>query len=547
VIAFPALGSVGVMLNNGDGTFAAVQQYTGGPNCVNAAVDVTLGDVTQPTGNPLLPDGKLDAYIACTPFVVRLRGNGAGGFDAPEAFNLGVAPYLGSGTPDMLALTRRPDGNPVPLLVFQGTVGPNRRLCTSYELDPGQVICGTTGVQGPLAVGDLNGTSAGIPPDEVVTSEGGALMGIFGWTGFPLTWSDSTRTVPGDSPGLESAALGDVDNDGDLDVVAGQQVNSVAARVQSIHAFKWLDATGLEQVPTPLASTPGLDAVAVTNIDGDGCNDIVAAGGYGRGMVHLGQGGGSFDGGQDLPQLGYQNPATATRVTLAVGNLTGDGNPELVVTDAVAQQLMLYRNVSTSAGIACAPPPPPPPPSGGGTPPVPAPGPTVPSTPAPPTPAAIRSCANPGLGPFLASTPGKDVLVGTAGRDVISGRGGDDCLFGFGNNDRLTGGTGDDSLSGGSGDDRLAGDAGADVLNGGGGSDRMTGGAGADKLTGGNGNEEITPGAGKDRVLAGGGNDTISARDRTRDTIDCGAGRDKVTADKADTVNRNCERVTRRR
>jgi hypothetical protein len=47
-IAFPALGSVGVMLNRGDGTFAALQQYTAGPNCAGLAVDVTLGDVTQP-------------------------------------------------------------------------------------------------------------------------------------------------------------------------------------------------------------------------------------------------------------------------------------------------------------------------------------------------------------------------------------------------------------------------------------------------------------------------------------------------------------------
>src|SRR5215218_3804316 len=47
-IAFPALGSVGVMLNNGDGTFAAIQQYSAGAGCVNSAVDITLGDVTQP-------------------------------------------------------------------------------------------------------------------------------------------------------------------------------------------------------------------------------------------------------------------------------------------------------------------------------------------------------------------------------------------------------------------------------------------------------------------------------------------------------------------
>ena len=50
-------------------------------------------------------------------------------------------------------------------------------------------------------------------------------------------------------------------------------------------------------------------------------------------MVHLGNGAGGFDGGQDLPQLGYQNPATATRVTMAVGDLTGDGRPEVVIAD----------------------------------------------------------------------------------------------------------------------------------------------------------------------------------------------------------------------
>ena len=40
------------------------------------------------------------------------------------------------------------------------------------------------------------------------------------------------------------------------------------------------------------------------------------------------------------------------------------------------------------------------------------------------------------------------------------------------------------------------------------------------------------------------GDDIISARDGTRDTIDCGAGRDKVTADRTDTV-KNCEFVRR--
>src|SRR3954447_13333697 len=140
-IALPTLGSVGVMLNNGDGTFAAMKQYSGGPDCAGLALDVTLGDVTQPApGNRLLPDGKLDAYVACAPNVVRLTGDGNGALGNPESFNLGVQQYLGAATLDMLALTRRPDGNPVPLLVFQHAVGSfGRQLCTSYELDASQL------------------------------------------------------------------------------------------------------------------------------------------------------------------------------------------------------------------------------------------------------------------------------------------------------------------------------------------------------------------------------------------------------------------------
>ena len=80
------------------------------------------------------PDGKLDAYVACTPYVVRLTGDGAGALGNPQAFNVGLPPYLGSATIDFLALVRRPDGNPAPLLAFQHGVGSfGRELCISYD------------------------------------------------------------------------------------------------------------------------------------------------------------------------------------------------------------------------------------------------------------------------------------------------------------------------------------------------------------------------------------------------------------------------------
>ena len=126
----------------------------------------------------LAPDGKLDAYVACTPNVVRLTGDGTGALGNPQPFNLDLPQYLGAATLDMLALMRRPDGNPAPLLVLQHAVGSfGRELCISYELDPEKLVCNATPVQGPLAVGDLNGSVAGVPPDEIVTGGGGGHDG----------------------------------------------------------------------------------------------------------------------------------------------------------------------------------------------------------------------------------------------------------------------------------------------------------------------------------------------------------------------------------
>ena len=55
----------------------------------------------------------------------------------------------------------------------------------------------------------------------------------------------------------------------------------------------------------------------------------------------------------------------------------------------------------------------------------------------------------------------------------------------------------------------------------------------------------IDPRAGRDRVLAGRGDDRIKAQDRFVDTIACGPGRDLVTADLNDRVDRACEVVAR--
>ena len=190
-------------------------------------------------------------------------------------------------------------------------------------------------------------------------------------------------------------------------------------------------------------------------------------------------------------------------------------------------------------------------------------------SPAPPPPPVLLSgaCANERRGTeradALTGTAAGDRLFGLGGRDTVSGLAGRDCLYGGAGSDRLIGGPGRDKLNGGSGNDQLhggagrdalAGTRGADRLSGGSGNDHLTGGPGKDRLTGGSGNDRLSGGSGSDRLnggrgrnryAAGTGRDKVNARNRRRDRVDCGPGRDNATVDRFDRVRR-CERVTRR-
>jgi hypothetical protein len=117
--------------------------------------------------------------------------------------------------------------------------------------------------------------------------------------------------------------------------------------------------------------------------------------------------------------------------------------------------------------------------------------------------------------------------------------------------DDLSGNLNADTLEGLAGDDSLDGGAGPDTLNGGAGSDDLTGGAGNDVIT-------DTSSAGSARSVgsaakaakftnvidAGAGNDRINVRNKKRDKVKCGKGKDTVKADKLDKLS-GCEKVKR--
>jgi hypothetical protein len=147
----------------------------------------------------------------------------------------------------------------------------------------------------------------------------------------------------------------------------------------------------------------------------------------------------------------------------------------------------------------------------------------------------------------IVGSAGRDALRGTRERDVVRALAASDFLDGNPGDrpNEYAGRDDDDLLDGGPGADVLWGRRGHDVLLGGPGNDRLRGDRGTDRLLGGPGDDFLDGGRYYDRLDGGPGDDAFSARDGFRDTIRCGPGYDRVSADRADTVDRDCELVTR--
>ena len=146
-------------------------------------------------------------------------------------------------------------------------------------------------------------------------------------------------------------------------------------------------------------------------------------------------------------------------------------------------------------------------------------------------------------------TNGPDTLRGTNGADNLLGRGANDKIFGEGGKDDLLGGSGKDFIL--TGDRSLAG-RGDTNLVGGPGNDAVVGGFGSDNVVGNEGNDFLIGGPGlspreapNDKLLGGDGKDVIDVLNKPagKDIVVCGAGFDRVLADKEDVIAPDCEKV----
>ncbi|MET4107575.1 FG-GAP-like repeat-containing protein [Hymenobacter sp. UYP22] len=326
--------SVSVLLNSGAGAFTAAAAVTVGAGPVR----VLLGDVDG--------DGDLDllaaSYSAGT-VSVRLN-NGTGSFGGTQEVAAGNGPRgLALGDVDGDGDLDLAVGNGVSNLVVVRLNGSDSSGSNTGIFGGGQTISAST-ESGAVALadvdndGDLDLLAASLVSNLVAVrlnggDATGSNTGVFSGTGF-VTVRDSPTNM----------AVGDVDGDGDLDVLtANFGTSSVSVCVNN--------GSGSFTNPRDVAVGPSPYDIALADVDADGDLDLLTANddfGPGGNTVSVRLNGGDATGSNTGVFSNGSTVAVGEQPrSLALADVDGDGDLDLVAGNSVGNTVSVRLNGGT--------------------------------------------------------------------------------------------------------------------------------------------------------------------------------------------------------
>jgi hypothetical protein len=351
LVAGRADGALVYFANTGD---AADPAFTELPDAANPLDSEEVGAFSTPALGDLDADGDLD-LVTGDPSGLLFGFENRAGLFIPRTGADDVFPIYGGYTTFSALGDLDLDGD---LDLVSGTFGEFSYLeNTGTATHPAFVL--RTGAANPMDGEDVGSHSApalgDLDADGDLDLVSGTLAGSFAWyenTGSATTPAFVARTgaanpMDGQDVGSDSVpTLGDLDDDGDLDLLAGEfdGVFSFFENTGSATAPAFVARTGaanpLDGHDLGLWSGPGLG-----DVDGDGDLDVVSGGrDLFQGLLRYFENTGSASSPAFVARTGAQDPlveqVSASRLSAALADLDGDGDVDVTAVDFVENAMV---------------------------------------------------------------------------------------------------------------------------------------------------------------------------------------------------------------
>jgi alpha-tubulin suppressor-like RCC1 family protein len=196
-----------------------------------------------------------------------------------------------------------------------------------------------------LVVGDLDGDGN---PDLMAVNWNSSTLSVFRNLGTGGTITPNSFTPEVSIPTLATPfpiAIGDLDGDGKLDLVVGGSENSSAIAVYRNTSTVGNLTAGSFAAPVTFAAPGWVNSIALADLDGDGKLDIALVSQISSVFSifkNVSQPG-SFTTASLAARLDY--PAGYNPNGIAIGDLDGDGRPDVVFANSYDNTISIYQNV----------------------------------------------------------------------------------------------------------------------------------------------------------------------------------------------------------